>query len=584
MSFFSELKRRNVFRVALLYAIASWILLQVADVGSSILELPGWVSKFVFLILLIGLPLVLIFSWVYEITPEGLQKEASVDSTQSIVHKTASKLNAAVIVLLLLAITGLVVDRFLPEYVRPEPAGNSVVPEASIAVLRFRNMSSDEENEYFSEGLSEELLNLLARIPGLRVAARTSAFSFAGSNADAIEIGAALNVAHVLEGSVRKSGDTVRITAQLIDADDGYHIWSETWDRQLDDIFEVQDEISAAVVESLKIALLGEVPAARAVNSEAYTLYLRAKSAGQVKTDENLQRAADLLQEALEIEPGFADAWSALATMHINRAGRYFVSQDEGFSLGRAATERALEIDPDNATARSGLCWILMYYEYDFSATDDCVRDGLASSPANASTLNTAGTFYRNIGRHDLAIDAFQKALETDPISASIHFNLAIAYVTAARLGEAQMQLEVVRSLYPEDSFVDVVSAAIMQRRGDAEMSLAISEEIPGQMGNWMRGIALHDLEKPDDVERVLQELEMSGARDAPFIIASIHAYRGDTDAAFAWLERALENGDDNLVELRGGYLFDKLEADSRWQPFLAKVGISDADLALLGY
>ena len=217
MSLFFELKRRNVFRVALLYIVASWLLLQVADVGVSILELPTWAGKFVFLLLAIGFPLVLIFSWVYEITPDGLQKESKVDSTQSIVHKTASKLNAAVIVLLLLAVTGLIVDRFLPEYTLPQPdvPVTESVPDASIAVLRFVNMSSDEENEYFSEGLSEELLNLLARIPSLRVAARTSAFSFHGTGAEATEIGAALNVAHVLEVSVRKSGDTVRITAPL---------------------------------------------------------------------------------------------------------------------------------------------------------------------------------------------------------------------------------------------------------------------------------------------------------------------------------------------------------------------------------
>lgn len=584
MSFFSELKRRNLFRVALLYMIASWILLQVADVGSSILELPGWVSKFVFLILMIGLPLVLIFSWVYEITPEGLQKEASVDSTQSIVHKTASKLNAAVIVLLLLAITGLVVDRFLPEYVGPESAGISEIPDASIAVLRFRNMSSDEENEYFSEGLSEELLNLLARIPNLRVAARTSAFSFEDSDADAVEIGSALNVAHVLEGSVRKSGDTVRITAQLIDAADGYHIWSETWDRQLDDIFEVQDEISAAVAESLKITLLGELPAARAVDSEAYMLYLRGKSIGQIHTEENLDLAAELLQAAIELEPNFSDAWSALATIRINQVGNYFLPPDEGYGLARAANERALQFDPDNANARSGLCWILMYYEHDFPATAACVRAGLASSTIDAAVLNTAAVYYGNVSQEDLAIETYKRAQELDPISASIIFNLAFAYVAANRLDEADMQLDVGRSLYPGVPMTSVLSAAVMQRRGEAGASLAISDGIPGQIGSWMRGIAMHDLGMSAELDRLIQDLETSGTRDAPFIIASLYCHRGGFDRAFAWLERALEAGDNNVVELRKLHLFNNLHDDPRWQPFLAKIGISDADVASLGY
>ena len=586
MSLFSELKRRNVFRVALLYGIASWLLLQVADVGASLLDLPAWVGKFVFLLLALGYPLALIFSWVYELTPEGLQKESKVDSTQSIVRKTASKLNAAVIVLLLLALTALIADRFLPEYIAPQPETPVVsgAPEASIAVLRFVNMSSDEENEYFSAGLSEELLNLLARIPNLRVAARTSAFSFAGSGTDAISIGEALNVAHVLEGSVRKSGDTVRITAQLIKTSDGYHVWSETWDRQLDDIFRVQDEISAAVVDSLKISLLGEAPKAHAVNPQAYTLYLRGKSVAQIHSEENLRQGARLMREALDIEPEFADAWAALATIRTNQVGRYFLPLDEGFIQARAANERALQFDPDNAKARSGLCWIHMYYERDFPAASDCVRTALEVSPNDTSTLNTAATFYRNIDRMGLAIDAYKKAQETDPLSSSVIFNLTLAYLAAEQLDKAAAQLEIGRSIYADEPLVEVFDAAIALRRGDPEKALTSSENISGQMKNWMRAIAFQDLGRSVDVDAELQRLEMSGARAAPFIIASVHAYSGDADAAFEWLEQALQVGDDNLVEIRGRYLFEKIENDPRWQPFLAKIGISDADLIALGY
>ncbi len=586
MSFFSELKRRNVFRVALLYGIASWLLLQVADVGVSLLDLPAWVGKFVFLLLAMGFPLALIFSWVYELTPEGLQKESKVDSTQSIVHITANKLNAAVIVLLLLALTAVIADRFLPEYIAPQPETPVVsgAPEASIAVLRFVNMSSDEENEYFSAGLSEELLNLLARIPNLRVAARTSAFSFAGSGADAISIGEALNVAHVLEGSVRKSGDTVRITAQLIKTSDGYHVWSDTWDRQLDDIFRVQDEISAAVVDSLKISLLGDAPKAHAVDPQAYTLYLRGKSVAQIHSEESLRQGATLMREALDIEPEFADAWAALATIRTNQVGRYFLPLDEGFIQARAANERALQFDPDNASARSGLCWIHMYYERDFPATSDCVRTALEVSPNDPSTLNTAATFYRNVNRLDLAIDAYKKAQETDPLSASIIFNLTLAYLTAEQLDNAAAQLEIGRSMYADEPLVEVFNAAIALRRGEPEKALESSENISGQMRNWMRAIAFQDLGRSVDVDAELQQIDMSGARSSPFIIASVHAYSGDADVAFEWLERAMEVGDDNLVEIRGGYLFEKIENDPRWQPFLAKIGISDADLVALGY
>jgi TolB-like protein/cytochrome c-type biogenesis protein CcmH/NrfG len=445
-------------------------------------------------------------------------------------------------------------------------------------------MSSDEENEYFSAGLSEELLNLLARIPNLRVAARTSAFSFAGSGADAIAIGEALNVAHILEGSVRKSGDTVRITAQLIKASDGYHVWSESWDRQLEDIFKVQDEISAAVVDSLKISLLGEAPKAHAVNPEAYTLYLRGKSVAQIRSEESLHQGATLMREALDIEPEYADAWAALATIRTNQVGGYFLPLDEGFIQARAANERALRFDPDNASARSGLCWIHMYYERDFPAAGDCVRAALKVSPNDPSTLNTAATFYRNIDRMELAIDAYKKAQQTDPLGSSIIFNLTLAYLTAGQLDNAAAQLEIGRSMYADEPLVEVLDAAIALRRGDPEKALTTSENVSGQMGSWMRAIAFQDLGRSVDVDAELQQLEMSGTRNAPFIIASIHAYRGDADTTFEWLERAMEVGDDNLVEIRGGYLFDKMENDPRWQPFLAKIGISDVDLIALGY
>ena len=308
MSFFTELKRRNVFRVALLYLVASWLIIQVADTGISLLGLPEWTGRLVFLLLLIGLPLVVVFSWAYEITPEGLKREKEVERDVSITHETARKLNTAVIVLLLLAVGGMIADRLIPEQAQDAPsvadASEGTGPtEQSIAVLPFVNMSADPENEYFSDGLSEELLNLLAKIPELQVAARTSAFSFKDSDAGISEIADTLNVAHVLEGSVRKSGDRIRITAQLIKGSDGYHLWSRTWDRTLIDVFAIQDEIAAAVVDALKVTLLGELPHASVTDTRAYELYLQSKVFADMRTAESYERAALLLTEALDIDP-----------------------------------------------------------------------------------------------------------------------------------------------------------------------------------------------------------------------------------------------------------------------------------------
>ena len=270
MSFFSELKRRNVFKVAAAYIIVGWLLLQVSDTLVPALHLPEWFHSGVAFLLIIGFPLAVIFAWAFEMTPDGLKREKEVDRSQSITRVTGQKLNNALIGMLVLALGYFVIDKFVLDPRRDaelvqnnqseklqeagaDVQGGEEFGNKSIAVLPFVNMSDDGANEYFSDGLSEELLNLLAKIPDLKVAARTSSFQFKGKTGDIESIATQLKVANVLEGSVRKSGNQVRITAQLIKADDGYHLWSETYDRTLENIFAVQDEIAAAVVDALKV-------------------------------------------------------------------------------------------------------------------------------------------------------------------------------------------------------------------------------------------------------------------------------------------------------------------------------------------
>ncbi|MFV1998650.1 MAG: adenylyl cyclase, partial [Acidiferrobacterales bacterium] len=326
MSFFDELKRRNVFKVAAAYVIVGWLIMQAGEVMSPALNLPGWVNSMLAFFLILGFPLAMFFAWAFELTPEGLKKEKDVDRSQSVTSATGQKLNLTIIALLVLGMTFFVWEaRFKSNTVIPAKAGTSqpaIVVEQSapkpadnfqtIAVLPFVNMSSDKEQEYFSDGLSEELLNLLAKIPELRVAARTSSFSFKGKDIDIPEIAARLKVAHVLEGSVRKSGNQIRITAQLIQADNGYHLWSETYDRELDNIFQIQDEIALAVVDALKITLLGEAPKVRATDPEAYQLFLEGQFLRRQVTEDSLPRAIDLFKKALEIDPGYVPAWAEL--------------------------------------------------------------------------------------------------------------------------------------------------------------------------------------------------------------------------------------------------------------------------------
>ena len=299
LSLFAELKRRNVFRVGIAYAITSWALLQVTDVVSPILGLPAWAPRLIFVILAIGLPPALIFAWAYEMTPEGLKREKDVDRSRSITSQTGRKLDRIIISVLSVAVVLLLIDKFmLSPAIPPDTAETS---DKSIAVLPFVNMSSDPEQEFFSDGITEEILNSLAAVKELKVAGRTSSFAFKGRNEDLRLIGDTLGVAHILEGSVRKAGATVRITAQLIQVDDGFHLWSETYDRQLNDVFAIQDEIATEILKQLKARLLDEeiaILTAERTDPEVYDLYLLAKQRIYSRTRETIESAAELLDRA----------------------------------------------------------------------------------------------------------------------------------------------------------------------------------------------------------------------------------------------------------------------------------------------
>ena len=584
MSLFSELKRRNVFRVALLYVVASWLILQVTDVGVSLLGLPEWTGRFVFFLLLIGFPLVMVFSWAYEITPEGLKKERDVPRDSSITHETAHKLNTAVVVLLVLAIGALVVDRLIPERGAPVEqaadsavsAGGAPVTEQSIAVLPFVNMSSDQENEYFSDGLSEELLNLLAKIPELQVAARTSAFSFKNVDADITEIASKLNVAHVLEGSVRKSGNDIRITAQLIKASDGYHLWSDTWDRTLDDVFAIQDEIAAAVVDELKVTLLGEVPRAQVTDPHAYELYLQARAAANLNTEVSFVEARRLLQEALAIDPEYTEGWAELATVITNQTGRGFLPNDEGFPLAERAAQRALAIDPDHARAMSNLGWSRMYYDRDFDEAARLIRRAYELQPGNASVLNTYAVLHGVFGRKARMISLYEAALERDPAAMSVLFNLSAAYSTAGRHDESAVVLERMREISPDSDFVVWTESFQHWFMGRSEAAHDGFSALGGDIGAFGRAISLYNLGRDQEALELVESLADSGDRSV--FVALYYALADDSDTAFEWLDRAVEAQDDEIVEIRMYAILDRLYDDPRWEALLQKIGTSDAD------
>ena len=586
MSFFSELKRRNVFRVALLYLVASWLIIQVADVGVSLLSLPDWTGRFIFLLLLIGFPLVVVFSWAYELTPEGLKRERDVERDASITHETARKLNTAVIALLLIAVGGLIADRLIPETAPPAEtvvgAGtNLAVAEKSIAVLPFVNMSSDQENEYFSDGLSEELLNLLAKIPDLKVAARTSSFSFKDSDADIPEIADTLQVAHVLEGSVRKSGNDIRVTAQLIKASDGYHLWSETWDRTLVDVFAIQDEIAERVVEALKVTLLGEAPHARVTDPLAYEYYLKARAAADLSTEQSMSEAAQLLAQALAIDPEWSQAWAELSVVQTNQTGMGHLAPEIGFERARQSGERALKIDPENARALSGLGWNAMYWEHDFAKAAELLERARQLEPGNASVLNSLGVLKGVFGRRQTMISLYESALERDPVAVSVLGNLAAAYLNNDRLEDAEPLIQRIADVSPGSAAALWYTAWMQWWQGDAEAALDGFTAYGGSLGDWGRAVSLYNLGQDEELNELIEQLIRNAAR--PTILAVIYAYIEEDDLAFEWFDKAFEARDDWLIEIRMYESLERLYDDPRWEALLRKIGISDADAERIG-
>lgn len=583
MSLLSELKRRNVLRVAALYLVGSWLVIQVTDVAISLLALPAWTGRLVLLLLAIGLPISLALSWIYELTPDGIKLEKDVSRDASVSHRTARKLDVVVTALLIVAIMALGLDRLVPEQApaaNPE-AGANGVPRNSIAVMPFVNMSPDADNVYFSDGLSEELLNLLAKIPELRVAARTSAFALRDSNEGIREIARELNVAHVLEGSVRKSSERVRITAQLIDADDGYHLWSETYDRVLDDIFEIQDDIATAVVDTLKLELLDDMPRAYETDIEAFELGLKARAAASEFTSEGLEQAQALITQALAIDPNYADAWYALSIVYSNMVSRDVMTASDGFPKAQAAATRALDIDPDHAESLSSLGWIAMYWERDMDKAVRYMKRAMEIAPGNARVLNAYATLQSAYGRVDETAEYYERALDRDPLSVPVLANLALHYMDVDRFDEARVLVDRIRRASPESFMLDRSVAWLNMSEGNLEEAVAGFEQLPGLFGSWGLALSFYDLGDIESSDRALEAVKKEPS--SLVAAASVYAYRGENDKAFENLDLAIKSDTDAIMEIRMYPAFSRIHDDPRWERLLRQLELSDTDASRLG-
>ncbi len=464
-------------------------------------------------------------------------------------------------------------------------AGAINIPERSIAVLPFVNIGADTEQEYFSDGISEELINLLTMIQELRVISRTSAFSYKGKSVGISTISEQLNVAYVLEGSVRKSGNQVRISAQLIDARNDTQLWSESFDRTLDDIFATQDEIAANVVEHLKITMLDGPPVVRVSDAKAYTLVLQARYLHRQNTRDALDEAIALLERALAIDPGYATAWAGLALQYLRQADQGLRSIEEGYDLARDAANHALALDPTNVPAHRCLAWIAKNNDRDLMTAAQYYERALEMESANAESIAEAAYMAQALGRLDQAIVLGEYVLAHDPVSAIGFSDLASYYLRAGRLDEAISSYRTTLTLSPNYIGANYSMGTALLLKDEPDAALAAIEKEPDEgwrlIGLAMAYHALGDLVAAD---AALEELIEKFEQYASYNIAYVLAFRGESDRAFEWLNRAVDYKDPGLVGIVTQSLFVNLESDRRWLPFLESIGKSPEQLAVIEF
>ena len=479
MAFLAELKRRRVGKVAIAYGAVAWAVTEAASVVLPALHLPDWIITFVVVFLLIGFPVAMVLAWVFDVGPQGIERTEPLAGELRSTHVKLRMAYAAVVLLLMAGLGYLLYERGFGR-------AHANEPHSSVAVLPFTNLSGDASRDYFSDGMSEELLNLLARIPGLKVASRTSSFAYKGRNVDIREVGRELGVETVLEGSVRQAGEQVRITAQLIDAQTGFHLWSETYERRLADIFQVQDEIAAAIVDKLRIELAPQEQAlavrdkAPTQNVEAYELYLQGRAIWTRRGAENLRRAIDLYQRAIGLDPAFARAHAALASAYVVLPG-YTVEQgdeDTLLPMAETAARQALSIDPNIGEAHAVLAQINAE-RGDLLDAESGFFFAISLEPNEATPHHWYSILLGRVGRIGQALEQARRAHELDPKSPIIASNLAANYLVAGDHDQALRYVKLSEDLGLSKSN-NGVRAEIAQRRGQWDEARRLLEEQEG--------------------------------------------------------------------------------------------------------
>jgi TolB-like protein/Flp pilus assembly protein TadD len=581
-NFFAELKRRNVYKVAIAYVVASWALAQGLAQVLPVFDIPNWVVRLVVLLLIIGFPVALVLSWAFEITPEGIKRESDVDPSKSITRKTGRKLIAFTVVAAMIA-AGSLVFQFARSKSSTSPL-TSVITYKSIAVLPFDNLSGDPQNAYFSEGVQDEILTRLAKIAELKVISRTSTQRFKSAPNDLRQIAQQLGVANILEGSVQKANDQVRVNVQLVNALTDAHLWAETYDRKLTDIFAVETEIAKTVADVLQAKLTGSeqhVIAARPTeNTEAHQLYLKGRFFWNKRTGSDLKKSIDYFEQAIAVDPNYALAYAGVADGYVWLPGYTVGTPRDCYPKATAAAKKALELDDTLAEAHTSLALAIWLYDFDSSQAISEFRRAIELNPNYAIAHQQYGNNTLSaLGRFDDAIGEGKRAVELDPLSLVINTDLGTDYYYARRYDEAIAQLRKTLEMDPGFYIAHLVLGQMLDVKGTRDAAIeecqkarALNDD-PSVLGVLGRTYGLSGNKM--EAEKILDQLkELSKERYvSAYSFALVYLGLGDKEEALHWLEQSYQDrAGSDIGYIRVDPLLDPLRGDPRFEALAEKI------------
>ena len=576
-NFLSELKRRNVYKVAVAYIIAGWAVSQGIAQVFPVFDVPNWVIRLIVLFIIIGLPIALVLAWMFELTPQGIMRTEAADAMPQAARPKKHVWIYVVVIGAAISIGLFFLGRYTAGN-KTAAATPNELPAKSIAVLPFVDLSPAKDQEYFCDGISEEILDALAKVEGLRVVARTSSFSFKAKNADVAEIAQKLNVQNILEGSLRREGNRIRITAQLVNAHDGFHIWSDTFERELGGVFAVQDEITRSIVDALKIKFAVTLPPRTGQNTEAYDLYLQGLYLSNKSDEENLRKSLNLFQRALDKDPTLSRAWVGIAKVWFWLADAY-LKPLQAYQAVESAATKALELNENDAEAHAYLSEAKRVLHWDWKTGERELQRAVEIDP-NSAMAHLLFAHHR-LCSGDLAGGQIEldEAKRLDPLSPLISDHQAVLFLYSDRLDGAVAAAKRTLTIDPNYNYLEPTLARVYREQGKLEDALALY--LKAQQGthepNAGLAIAYARLGRITEAQRMLQQLIDKANRGyvAGEQIACVFVALDNHDEAFRWLNRAVDEHSGNIIavhrELRPLY------SDSRFPLLLRRMGIDPA-------